>query len=133
VVCKGFRLYSQFSDSGSKDYIFRNLRGEALDKYKVGLKLTNHQRDLVAGCALGDASFFAHSLKSAGLHLEQSYEIESHGIYLNHLYGVMKPFVGTPPKILNNRYPHKGEIRTAQSLRFRTYSHPCFLPYVCLC
>jgi hypothetical protein len=133
VVCKRFRLYSQSSDSDSKDHIFRNLRGKALDKYKVGLKLTNHQRDLLAGCSLGDAGI---ALRPNGLtawvKFEQTYEVDRGGSrreYVEHLYQVIKPFVGAPPKVYRRRYYHKEEDVYRRSKHFRTYSHECFLFY----
>lgn len=103
--------------------ISRNLRGGTLLKYKQKLKLTQEQKDIIIGTLLGDSSIRNRKCNYC-LKFEQKYtQLE----YLNHLYKIFEPFVGTGPKmrIIKNNF-HK---EYGVSCWFRTYAHPCFTFY----
>jgi hypothetical protein len=103
----------------------RNLTGNNLKKYKDGLKLTDEQRDIIIGTVLGDATF--GGLRAGkpfyGLEFTQS---KAHEGYLQHLYEVFKPFVGSEPK---ERVVGTNKTKDNITIKFRTYRHPCFIFY----
>lgn len=112
----------------------RNLRGKALIEYKKCLKLNNLQREVLVGTLLGDATIIAQSGKSGrccsprsggeyNIKFEQQVEKSE---YIQHLYEIFEPFVGTPPKIRNIT---GGGAKDRQSIWFRTYRHTCFRFY----
>ena len=57
------------------------------------------------------------------VHFKQSI---SKADYIQHLYSVFYPFVGTPPRVRKIR---GGGARDRQSIEFKTYSHPEFKFY----
>lgn len=102
----------------------RNLRGKALIEYKSCLKLTNQQREILVGTLLGDASIPLKLGKPTyQVKFEQQIDKQE---YVQHLYQIFEPFVGTPPKIRNIK---GGGARDRQSIWFRTYGHPAFKFY----
>ena len=100
----------------------RNLRGKALIKYKKSLKLTDLQREVLVGTLLGDASMPWKRDKPT-YHIKFEQQIRQRE-YIQHLYEIFEPFVGTPPKIRNIT-----GATNRQSIWFRTYSHPTFKFY----
>lgn len=129
---EGKRLLSDGTSVPSGDsavdpsYVMRDLRGKRLEKYKAKLKLNDHQRDLLIGCILGDGGIGGINRPVPWIKFEQKIDNRD---YINHLYGVIKPFVGSPPKVYNRRYYHRDSPVYRESIHFRTYSHPCFLFY----
>lgn len=102
--------------------IQRNYRGISLINYKQTLKLNPIQKEILIGTLLGDASMAQRNGKALyRVKFEQSLKNQN---YINHLYEIFKPFVGTPPKI---RCVNKE--KTIQSVYFQTYSHSCFVFY----
>jgi hypothetical protein len=101
------------------------LTGIQLKKYKLGLKLTEEQREMIIGTILGDASFggLRDGKPFYGLEFTQS---KKHEGYLRHLYEVLKPFVGTEPK---ERVVGTNKTRDNITVTFKTYRHPCFIFY----
>ena len=100
----------------------RNLRGKALIKYKKSLKLTDLQREVLVGTLLGDATMPCKRDKPT-YHIKFEQQKRE---YIQHLYEIFEPFVGTPPKIRNIT---GGGAKNRQSIWFRTYSHPTFKFY----
>lgn len=101
----------------------RNLRGTILINYKKELILTPEQKDVLVGTLLGDASF-RYKRPEVNLKFEQKYtQID----YMNHLYDLFKPFVGTGPRlrIINNHFHQNYGV----SCWFATYSHSIFTHY----
>ena len=96
----------------------RNLRGKCLIQYKKSLKLTTLQREILVGTLLGDAciSCGQRPHPTYNIKFEQAY---SKFEYINHLYNIFEPFVGTSPQI---RTLADGR----QSFWFRTYRHKAF-------
>ena len=96
----------------------RNLRGKCLIQYKKSLKLTTLQKEILVGTLLGDAciSCSKKPYLTYNIQFEQTY---SKFEYIDHLYNIFEPFVGTSPQI-GNRPDGK------QSIWFRTYRHKAF-------
>lgn len=96
----------------------RNLRGKLLIQYKNSLKLTSIQKEILVGTLLGDAciSCSKRPHPTYNIKFEQTYsKVE----YINHLYNIFEPFVGTSPQIRNM-------ADGRQSLWFKTYRHKAF-------
>ena len=106
----------------------RNLRGNALETYKKTLHLTQQQKDILIGSLLGDGYIHFHrSTKQPtyGFCLAQTWYATD---YVEHMYQVFKPFVGTPPKI-NLIGGIKQGLPNRYEARFKTYSHNEFKYY----
>ena len=102
----------------------RNLRGKALIEYKQSLKLNDLQREVLIGTLLGDATI---PLKLGKPTYQVKFEQQiARKEYIEHLYQIFEPFVGTPPKIRNIS---GGGAKDRQSIWFRTYGHPAFKYY----
>ena len=102
----------------------RNLRGKALIEYKASLKLNDFQRQVLVGTLLGDASM-AFTLGKPKYNVKFEQQISKQP-YIEHLYEIFEPFVGTSPKIRNIK---GGGAQDRQSTWFRTYGHPAFKFY----
>ena len=106
----------------------RYLRGKALETYKKTLTLTQEQKEILVGNLLGDGFMvFSRTTKGPtyGFCLAQTWYATD---YVEHVYQIFKPFVGTPPKIslisgIKPGLPKRYEVR------FRTYSHNEFKYY----
>lgn len=99
----------------------RNLRGNALIDYKQTLNLTLEQKQVLIGVLLGDAS----ALKPKGkinVHI-QFEQTSKQQTYIDHLYELFKPFVGTGPRL---RHIKGGGANPRTSFWFRTYNHNVF-------
>ncbi len=100
----------------------RNLRGEALMKYKQSLTLSPCQKDIIVGTLLGDASMRLSKGKPVyAIKFEQGIQ---HKEYIEHLYQVFEPYCGTGPR---ERFVDKEETR--KSIGFTTYRHNDFIFY----
>lgn len=100
----------------------RNLRGEALIKYKQSLTLSPCQKDIIVGTLLGDASMRLSKGKPVyAIKFEQGIQ---HKEYIEHLYQVFEPYCGTGPR---ERFVDKEETR--KSIGFTTYRHNDFIFY----
>nr|YP_025752.1 putative site-specific DNA endonuclease [Tupiella akineta]AAQ18710.1 putative site-specific DNA endonuclease [Tupiella akineta] len=102
-----------------KTVLRRRLSGNKLIAYKERLSLTTIQKEVLIGTLLGDASISCRLGKPVySVKFEQKHtQID----YINHLYEVFEPFVGTSPQmrtIINDYHKTPG-----QSCWFRTYSH----------
>lgn len=106
----------------------RNLRGNALEAYKQTLALTQQQKEILIGSLLGDGFIHFHRTTKQptyGFCLAQTwYAVD----YVEHVYQIFKPFVGTPPKKsviggIKLGLPKRFEVR------FKTYSHHEFKHY----
>ena len=78
----------------------RNLRGKLLIQYKNSLKLTFLQKEILVGTLLGDAciSCSKRPHPTYNIKFEHTYsKLE----YIDHLYNIFEPFVGTSPQIRN--------------------------------
>jgi hypothetical protein len=96
--------------------------GSELEQYKATLSLTEEQKDLIYGTLLGDSTMgLRQGEKIYSLKFEQKAANEE---YVNHLYEIMEPYVGTPPAIRKNT--NTGENK---SVWFRTYRHSSFIFY----
>ena len=98
------------------------LRGKQLEIYKLSLKLTDVQREVIIGTLLGDASMSLRNGKPCySIKFEQG---EANADYVNHLYELFEPFTGTPPAW---RWIDKNRTRRARW--FRTYRHDSLIFY----
>ena len=96
--------------------------GKNIEISKQSLKLTDVQREVIIGTLLGDASMSLRKGKPCySIKFEQG---EDHVDYVNHLYELFEPFVGTPPTW---RWIDKDKTRRA--LWFRTYRHDSLIFY----
>ena len=111
-------------DSKSKvNYQAKNLRGIQLIEYKKTLKLTTIQKEILVGTLLGDATIS----KSGSIALNVKFEQKlANKEYVNHLYEIFEPYVGTPPRVRNIT---GGGAKDRQSIWFRTYRHIDFKFY----
>lgn len=104
--------------------IKRSLRGKALIEYKKRLKLNLVQKDILIGTLLGDATIIKQTNKTNfNIKFEQKI---FNSDYINHLYEIFEPYVGTPPRIRNIK---GGGAQDRQSIWFRTYRHIDFKFY----
>lgn len=105
----------------------RNLRGIRLIEYKKTLKLNTIQKEILVGTLLGDSTI----AKSKGIALNVKFEQKlANREYLNHLYHIFEPYVGTPPKVRNiTDNLLRGGGKDRQSIWFRTYRHIDFKFY----
>ena len=107
-------------------YENRHLTGNALEAYKKTLKLSDEQKDVIVGTLLGDSTMGLREGKPLySLKFEQKPENES---YINHLYEIMYPYVGSSPekRIDPNTNFVCSEVK---SVWFRTYRHHAFKFY----
>ena len=77
----------------------KKLHGKNLVAYKKALKLTPRQKHILIGSLLGDGYIdFHRSAKQPSYYFcfAQTWYAAD---YVDHIYQVFKPFVGTPPKI----------------------------------
>ena len=106
----------------------RKLNGKQLVAYKDTLKLTQKQKDILIGCLLGDGFIVFHRTTrqpTYGFCLAQTWYA---GDYVEHIYQIFKPFVGTPPK-MNLIGGIKPGLPKRYEVRFKTYSHEEFKYY----
>jgi hypothetical protein len=108
-----------------KEKKYYKMDRKTLQQYKSNLNLTTHQKDLLLGTLLGDATTIVKQLpnRSHNIKFEQK---EAASEYIYHLYEVMKPWVGTPPSTCNIK---GGNAADRQSIWFRTYRHEIFTFY----
>jgi LAGLIDADG DNA endonuclease family len=108
--------------------IKRGLRGNALEKYKTTLALTDFQKEILIAILLGDAFFtFKRKAKDPCYSLVFAQK-EASKDYVAHIYEIFKPFVGMPPQInpISGIKPGKPK---RYEVRFTTYNHPAFKIY----
>ena len=111
-------------DSKSKvNYQAKNLRGIQLIEYKKTLKLTTIQKEILVGTLLGDATISKSKSIALNVKFEQKLANKE---YVNHLYEIFEPYVGTPPRVRNIT---GGGAKDRQSIWFRTYRHIDFKFY----
>lgn len=102
----------------------RDLRGKALIEYKKSLILNNYQKEILFGTLLGDACIpYKKNISGYYIKFEQQF---SKYEYIQHLYTIFEPFVGTPPRI---RTISGGNANNRKSIWFRTYNHKIFKFY----
>lgn len=111
-------------DSKSKaNYQAKDLRGIQLIEYKKTLKLNAIQKEILVGTLLGDATIS----KSGSIALNVKFEQKlANKEYVNHLYEIFEPYVGTPPRVRNIT---GGGAKDRRSIWFRTYRHIDFKFY----
>lgn len=102
------------------------MKGTALETYKKNLVLTQEQKDVIVGTLLGDSTMGIRGEQPLYcIKFEQKPENEN---YVNHLYEIMEPYVGTPP--CARRKKGAGPIiNEIKSFWFRTYRHDDFIFY----
>ncbi len=105
------------------NYKAKNLRGLKLIEYKKTLKLNTIQKEILVGTLLGDATIA--KTKSIALNVKFEQKLANRE-YVNHLYEIFEPYVGTPPKV---RTIIGGGAKDRQSVWFRTYRHIDFKFY----
>ena len=106
-----------------KCYKAKHLRGVKLIEYKKTLKLNAIQKEILVGTLLGDATI----AKTKGVTFNVKFEQKlANKEYINHLYEIFEPYVGTPPKVRNIT---GGSAKDRQSIWFRTYRHINFKFY----
>lgn len=106
----------------------RYLRGNILETYKNTLTLTQEQKEILIGSLLGDGFIIFHretKQPTYGFCLAQTwYAVD----YVEHVYQIFKPFVGTPPK-KNLIGGIKPDLPKPYEIRFKTYIHNEFKYY----
>ena len=105
------------------NYKAKNLRGIKLIEYKRTLKLKTIQKEILVGTLLGDATIAKTKRIALNVKFEQKLANRE---YVNHLYEIFEPYVGTPPKVRNIT---GGGAKDRQSMCFRTYRHIDFKFY----
>ena len=114
------------------NYKAKNLRGIKLIEYKKTLKLNTIQKEILVGTLLGDATIAKTKRIALNVKFEQKLANRE---YVNHLYEIFEPYVGTPPKVRNITYKANGGgakdrmFFKEQSIWFRTYRHIDFKFY----
>lgn len=106
----------------------KKLYGKNLVAYKKALKLTPRQKHILIGSLLGDGYIdFHRSAKQPSYYFcfAQTWYAAD---YVDRIYQIFKPFVGTPPKInliggIRPGLPKRYEVR------FKTYAHEEFKYY----
>lgn len=99
------------------------MRSTAIEKKKLTLKLSDHQREILIGILLGDGHLETQNQgKTYRLKIEQSL---SHQEYVNHLYEIFKDWVNSPPK---ERSVNRNG-KTSTNFKFSTLSHEAFRFY----
>ena len=106
-----------------KCYKAKHLRGLKLIEYKKRLKLKAIQKEILVGTLLGDATIAKTKTVALNVKFEQKLANQE---YINHLYEIFEPYVGTPPKV---RTLTGGGAKDRQSIWFRTYRHIDFKFY----
>ena len=104
-------------------YQSKDLRGIQLIEYKKRLQLTTIQKEILVGSLLGDATISKSKSIAFNVKFEQKLANEE---YVNHLYEIFEPYVGTPPRV---RDITGGGAKDRQSIWFRTYRHIDFKFY----
>jgi hypothetical protein len=107
------------SANNHNNLVARKLSGKTLIAYKNTLRLNKQQRSILIGTLLGDASMSSNLGKAIySVKFSQKSTLVD---YINHLYTVFEPYVGTPPRprVINSFHKIPGK-----SFWFRTYSHP---------
>lgn len=112
-----------------KCYQAKNLRGLKLIEYKKTLSLNTIQKEILVGTLLGDATIAKNKRVAFNVKFEQKLANEN---YINHLYEIFEPYVGTPPKV--RTITAKGSslrdgAKDRKSIWFRTYRHIDFKFY----
>lgn len=93
-------------------------------EYKNNIKLSSFLKQALIGLILGDV--FVSRIKSHyNTRLVFYLSKDKHSDYLNYLYFLFEPYVGTEPKS-TNRKPDKRTGLTYDSLIFKTLAFPCF-------
>lgn len=111
-------------DSKSKvNYQAKDLRGIQLIEYKKTLQLTTIQKEILVGTLLGDATISKSKSIALNVKFEQKLANKE---YVNHLYEIFEPYVGTPPRV---RHITGGGAKDRHSIWFRTYRHIDFKFY----
>jgi len=121
---KFFRIQKMKKDSKSKgNSQAKDLRGIKLIEYKKTLKLNTIQKEILVGTLLGDATLSKSKSIALNVKFEQKLANKE---YVNHLYEIFEPYVGTPPRVRNIT---GGGAKDRHSIWFRTYRHIDFKFY----
>nr|YP_665643.1 putative site-specific DNA endonuclease [Nephroselmis olivacea]AAF03170.1 putative site-specific DNA endonuclease [Nephroselmis olivacea] len=96
-----------------------------LDLYKKSLVLNDIQRECIIGTLLGDASIMKPLKNHYNPNIKWEQGIQNRQ-YIDHIYEIMHPWVGSPPVIRNIQ---GGGVLDRQSVWFKTYQHPSFRFY----
>jgi len=99
------------------------LRSNEIEAYKLKLKLTREQRDVLVGLLLGDAHLETQNRgKTYRLKIEYSSRSRE---YCDHIYEIFREWVLTPPrrKLVNSNGHHSTNVA------FSTVSHAAFRFY----
>lgn len=99
------------------------MRSRAIGEYKLPLKLSKEQREVLVGLLLGDGCLeTSNGGKTYRLKIEQS---AKHRAYVFHLFGLFRQWVRTPPRQRKRVSRADGE----RNWVFQTLSHPGFRFY----
>lgn len=91
---------------------------------KFNLKLSKELEEIIIGLMLGDLFAEKVSIKSnTRLQFKQS---SINKEYINHLYSLFKEYCGSKPKILSYFDNRPNKNKSYFSIKFNTYSLPCF-------
>lgn len=92
------------------------------------LTLTQQQREIVVGCILGDLNVEKDKRAINGNARLRFIQGTEHKEYLGELYEEFKDYCSHEPQIINNK-PDKRTGKVYSSIKFNTYSLPCFNEY----
>lgn len=100
------------------------MRSNAIESYKKQLKLSENQREILAGILLGDATMeTANQGRTYRLKIEQS---RRHAPYVMYLYDVFREWVNSPPRSRavqrNGRMSENVAFATLSVAAFRFYA-----------
>ena len=91
---------------------------------KFNLKLNKELEEIIVGLMLGDLFAEKVSIKSnTRLQFKQSSKNKD---YISHLYSLFKEYCGSKPKVLSYFDNRPNKNQTYFSIKFNTYSLPCF-------
>jgi hypothetical protein len=100
------------------------MRSRSIEQYKLSLKLSKEQREVLVGLMLGDACLESQNAgRTYRLKIEQSAQ---HEAYVRHLHGLFEPWVLSPPHSKRCKASNGSETI---SWAFSTVSHAAFRFY----
>jgi hypothetical protein len=96
------------------------MNSREINRLKSSLKLTDEQRDVIIGVLLGDAHL---ETQNGGRTYRLKFEYsQKHGMYADHLYGIFREWVLTPPQMKTDNSRNNVWFQTVSHGAFRFYA-----------
>jgi hypothetical protein len=107
----------------NNNYVNKKFTKKELEAYKKTLVLTQIQIEVLIGIMLGDATWggLREGKPVYGFEFTQG---EKHKGYLDHVYQIFEPFIGTKPR---PRVVGTNKTKDNVTYKFRTYRHNSFI------